>query len=96
MGMEELPWTVYILECADRTLYTGISQNLERRIAAHEQGKGARYTKSRGPFTIRYEECLETKGAALKRERAIKSMSRKEKIKLISEIGMVKQLDRTG
>ncbi len=78
-------WTVYILECSDQSLYTGISQDLERRIAAHEQGKGARYTKGRGPFALLYVEQKDTKGEALKRERAIKTLSRKEKLKLISE-----------
>jgi len=78
-------WTVYILECSDRTLYTGISPKVEQRIANHEKGKGARYTKGRGPFTLVYTEQKETKGEALKREREIKSLRRKEKLALISE-----------
>ena len=77
-------WTVYILECADNTLYTGISQNVEGRIVEHEKGHGAKYTKNRGPFTLVYAEKKETKGEALKRERAIKSLRRKDKLKLIS------------
>jgi len=79
-------WTVYILQCADTTLYTGISQNVEQRIATHEKGNGARYTKSRGPFKLVYTEQKGTKGEALKREREIKSLRREEKLKLISEI----------
>ena len=78
-------WTVYILECSDNTLYTGISQNVNQRIAAHENGKGAKYTKTRGPFKLVYTEQKETKGEALKREREIKNFPRKEKLKLISE-----------
>ncbi len=80
-----MPWTVYILECADHTLYTGISQNVEQRIANHDKGKGARYTKGRGPFSLVYTEQKETKGEALKRECEIKSLRRNEKLELISE-----------
>ncbi len=80
-----MSWTVYILECSDRTLYTGISPNVEQRIANHEKGKGARYTKGRGPFLLVYSEQKETKGEALKREGEIKSLKRKEKLQLISE-----------
>lgn len=80
-----MPWTVYILECADATLYTGISINVEQRIVAHEKGNGARYTKSRGPFALVYTEQKKTQGEALKREREIKSLRRQEKLKLISE-----------
>jgi len=49
-------WTVYMLECADKTLYTGITNDLDRRMAEHEAGKGARYTKGRGPFRLVYQE----------------------------------------
>ena len=80
-----MTWSVYILECADGTLYTGISSNVQQRIANHEKGKGARYTKGRGPFTHVHTEQKETKGEALKREREIKSLRRKEKLALISE-----------
>jgi putative endonuclease len=78
-------WTVYMLECVDLTLYTGISSNVEQRIANHDKGKGARYTKGRGPFKLVYVEQKETKGEALKREKEIKSLKRQEKLKLISE-----------
>lgn len=86
MVMKDMSWTIYILECADGTLYTGISPNVEQRIANHEKGKGARYTKGRGPFTLVYTEQKKTKGEALKREREIKSLRREEKLKLIAEI----------
>lgn len=77
-------WVVYIIECADRSLYTGITNDLEQRIAAHETGKGAKYTKHRGPLTLRYTEAAESKGAALRREAAIKSLDRATKLTLIA------------
>ena len=79
-----MTWIVYILECTDGSLYTGITNHLERRMKAHTTGKGAKYTKRRGPFTIRYTEYHANKGAALRREAAIKSLDRPSKISLIS------------
>lgn len=81
----EKVWTVYILECGDGTLYTGITDDLERRLKAHAQGKGAKYTRGRGPLKLRYREELPDKGAALKREYAIKQLSKTEKMALFSE-----------
>ena len=78
-----MAWIVYILECTDGSLYTGITNNLERRMTAHATGKGAKYTKQRGPFTVRYTEHHDTKGAALRREAAIKSLDRSGKVLLI-------------
>ncbi|HNN42311.1 MAG TPA: GIY-YIG nuclease family protein [Nitrospira sp.] len=77
-------WIVYILECADGSLYTGITNNLERRMRTHASGKGAKYTKRRGPFTVRYTESLDSKGAALQREAAIKSLDRTAKMALLA------------
>lgn len=77
-------WVVYIVECADRTLYTGITNDLKSRMAAHETGKGAKYTKHRGPLILRYTETMESKGAALRREAAIKSLDRATKLTLIA------------
>lgn len=79
-----MAWVVYILECTDGSLYTGITNNLERRMTAHQMGKGAKYTKHRGPFTLRYIESLDTKSAALQREAAIKSLDRLAKVALIT------------
>ena len=76
--MEKI-WTVYILECGDGTLYTGITDDLERRLRAHETGKGAKYTRGRGPLTLVHTEEVEDKSAALKREHSIKKLSRAEK-----------------
>lgn len=77
-----MPWFVYILECADRTLYTGITNNLDKRIAAHVAGKGAKYTRGRGPLILRYTENHPTKGFALQREAVIKSLGRTQKLEL--------------
>ena len=85
MGCEtRMAWVVYILECTDGSLYTGITNDLKRRLIAHETGKAAKYTKRRGPFTVRYTELLATKGAALQREAAIKSLDRSAKVALIA------------
>jgi putative endonuclease len=77
-------WTVYILKCADKTLYTGITNDLPERLAKHAKGTGAKYTRGRGPFKVLYTERHRTKGRALKREIAIKGLRRAEKLKLAS------------
>lgn len=76
---------VYILRCADDTLYTGVTDDVERRAAAHNSGKGAKYTRGRGPVRVVYRELCPDKSAALRREWAIKRLSRKEKLGLIGE-----------
>ncbi len=81
---ETSSWTVYILECADRTLYTGITNNLDRRIAQHESGRGAKYTKGRAPFTLLHAESHASRSQALKREAEIKSLDRAAKRRLAS------------
>ena len=75
----------YILKCKDDTLYTGWTNNLEKRIQNHNAGKGAKYTKTRRPVEVVYYETPETKVEAMQREYAIKQLSRKEKLKLIRE-----------
>lgn len=75
----------YVVECSDGTLYTGWTNNLEKRIACHNAGKGAKYTKTRRPVTLVYCETFEIKEDAMRREYAIKQMSRKEKQSLISK-----------
>ena len=72
----------YILECKDGTLYTGWTNNLEKRLKDHNEGRGAKYTKARRPVTLVYYEEFESKEEAMKREYAIKQMKRSEKIKL--------------
>ena len=78
-------WILYILECKDGTLYTGITDNLDKRIMMHQQGKGAKYTRGRGPFTLRYRENCENHSAALRREFAVKQLSRNEKMELCEQ-----------
>ena len=77
-------WTVYILRCADGTLYTGITNDLERRLAEHESGQGAKYTKGRGPLKLMYQEICQGRGLASKREMEIKRLDRKAKLLLVS------------
>ena len=77
-------WIVYILECTDGSLYTGITNDMERRMKAYTAGRGAKYTKRRGPFKVRYTEFQDTKGAALQREAAIKALDRSAKVALFS------------
>ena len=78
-----MSWYIYILRCGDDTLYTGITDDVEKRFAAHAAGKGAKYTRGRGPLTLVYTEEVEDKSTALKREHAIKKLPRTEKLKLI-------------
>ena len=78
-------WYVYILECRDGTLYTGITDHLAKRIAAHRAGKGAKYTRGRGPLVLRYVETCGNKSEALQREYAIKQLSREKKQLLCHE-----------
>lgn len=73
----------YILSCADGTLYTGWTNNLERRLAAHNAGKGGKYTRVRLPVTLVYHEEFPTKEEAMAREWAIKQLTRAQKLKLI-------------
>ena len=79
----------YIVECADGTLYSGWTNDLEKRIAAHNEGKGARYTRSRRPVTLRYYEAFEEKNEAMRRECALKKLTRAEKMALIESGAIV-------
>ncbi len=74
---------VYMLMCADGTLYTGWTNDVARRLAAHQSGRGAKYTRGRRPVRLVYVEECENKSAALRREAAIKALSRAEKIFLL-------------
>ena len=75
-------WFVYILRCSDDTLYTGITNNLERRIEQHNKGKGAKYTRGRGPVALVKSFEVDSKSEALKLEFKIKKLSKEEKLKL--------------
>ena len=76
---------VYILRCADDTLYTGWTNDIDLRVKAHNEGKGAKYTRSRTPVSLVYLETLPTKSDALKREATIKKLPRHKKLKLIED-----------
>ena len=78
---------VYLLRCSDGTLYTGYTDNLSRRLAAHNTGQGAKYTRSRRPVTLVYWEAHPNKSSALRRELAIKRLSRAQKLELIQRGG---------
>ena len=78
-------WFVYILNCADGTLYTGITNDLDRRIKAHNAGTASKYTRVRRPVSIVYSEEVETKGDALRRELQIKRLTRSGKMAIIKK-----------
>ncbi|MFB6094763.1 MAG: GIY-YIG nuclease family protein [Halanaeroarchaeum sp.] len=76
---------VYVLSCADDTLYTGYTTDVERRVAEHDAGEGAKYTRGRTPVELVHVESYETRSAALSREHEIKALSRPEKERLIED-----------
>lgn len=76
-------WYLYILRCGDGSLYTGITTDVARRLETHRQGKGAKYTRGRGPLTLVYRETCADHSQALKRELAVKALTREEKERLI-------------
>ena len=85
MGGRTGQWSVYIVECSDGTLYTGLTKDLKRRIAEHngDDKKGARYTRSRRPVTLRYCKEFDSRAAAAQQEYQIKKLSRARKIAMI-------------
>ncbi len=85
--MSETPstvWYVYIVRCADGTLYTGVARDVDARVRQHNAGDGARYTRARRPVELVYQEEASDRGTALRREHAIKRMRRGKKCNLIS------------
>ena len=78
-------WKVYIIECSDLTYYTGISNDVEKRIDTHNKKKGAKYTKTRTPVKLVYQQTFETKSLATKEEWRIKQLTRIQKISLINQ-----------
>ncbi len=80
-----ISWKLYILRCGDGSLYTGITTDVERRLEAHRSGKGAKYTRGRGPLEVVYREECGDHSTALKRELDIKKLTREEKEKLIEK-----------
>ncbi len=80
-----MSWFVYMLRCGDGSLYTGCTDDVVRRLAVHQGGKGAKYTRSRLPVALAYQEELPDKSSALRREAAIKRLTRQQKMALIAE-----------
>ena len=78
-----MSWYVYMLRCGDDTLYTGCTNDMTRRLAAHQKGAGAKYTRSRLPVELVYQESLPDRAAALRREVALKKLSRAQKLALV-------------
>lgn len=81
-----MSWVCYLLHCADDTLYCGISNDMEKRLAAHNAGEGAKYTRGRIPVSVVYRESCADKSAALKREIQIKRLSRSAKQALLQGV----------
>ena len=79
-------WKLYIIRCGDGSLYTGITTDVEKRLEAHRTGKGAKYTRGRGPLELVYCEDCGDHSAALKRELEIKAMTREEKLNMINDL----------
>jgi len=82
--MEEV-WHLYILRCGDGSLYTGITTDVEKRLEAHRCGKGAKYTRGRGPLELVYREVCGSHSDALKRELAVKALTTEKKRQLIEQ-----------
>lgn len=87
MAQAEKQWHLYILHCGDGSLYTGITDDVSRRLAMHQAGKGAKYTRGRNPLSLAYTEALGDHSAALRREIAVKRLTRAEKIALCKSQG---------
>ena len=81
-------WWVYLLRCGDGTLYTGIALDVAARLAQHQAGKGAKYTRGRGPVVLVYQEACTSRATASRREAAIKRLTRKAKLALVHSMGM--------
>lgn len=83
MTTEDKKYYVYIIECSDNSLYTGYTTDIDARITRHNEGLGAKYTRGRLPVLLRYVEVFDSKSGALKREYAIKQLTKKQKLSLI-------------
>ncbi|MFP6828392.1 MAG: GIY-YIG nuclease family protein [Gammaproteobacteria bacterium] len=84
-GPTSTGWHIYVVRCADRTLYTGIARDLQARITQHNTGRGAKYTRSRRPVTLVYQEAAADRSAALRREHEIKRMAPQAKRALVAK-----------
>ncbi len=86
-----MPWYLYLVRCGDGSLYTGISNDVARRLQAHRAGRGARYLRGRGPLTLARRVCVGSRSDALKAERRVKRLKKERKEKLVR--GKVKLKD---
>lgn len=86
-GGEEAAHHVYIVECSDGTYYTGYTTDVDRRVAEHNEGRAAKYTRGRGPVDLVYVESFDSQSAAMQREHAIKQLRRPAKEQLVREAG---------
>ncbi|GAA4076426.1 GIY-YIG nuclease family protein [Amphibacillus indicireducens] len=86
---------VYMIECKDGSLYTGYTNHLTNRLEMHELGKGAKYTRGRGPFKLRYHEVFETKEEAMRVEYRIKKLTRRKKLAMIQQQKIGEQIEIT-
>lgn len=84
----EPAWYLYILRCGDGSLYTGITTDVEKRLEVHRSGKGAKYTRGRGPLALVYREECASHSDALKRERQVKALPREEKLRMVKELAL--------
>jgi predicted GIY-YIG superfamily endonuclease len=91
-----MPWSVYLARCRDGSLYAGVTTDLIRRLAQHNSGCGGAYTRSRAPVTLVYSEQASDQSAALRRERALKQLTRAEKEKLVSDYRRPARRSRPG
>ncbi len=87
--VEKADWYVYILRCTDNTLYTGMTNDIKRRVEEHNRGIGAKYTRGRAPVELVFVETLPDRSAALRRELAIKRMKTADKQVLIDQAGLL-------
>lgn len=87
-------WHVYLVECADGTLYCGVTNDITKRLAAHNAGKGARYTRARLPVSLRYVEAHATRSLAQTREHALKAMGRAQKLALAATFSPEARIER--
>jgi len=83
----DAPYYVYIMECSDGSFYIGMTNNLERRLHAHNEGIASKYTRSRRPVTLRYQELCGSRSQALIRECSLRLLSRKQKQDLVASVG---------
>lgn len=90
-----MTWNVYLARCADATLYCGIARDVSARVAEHDAGTGARYTRGRGPLQVLLVRRCRDKGIALRIEHAIKQLSRAEKLALVDDPGRLAAIART-